>query len=69
MELITADEVATILKVPTARVYELARSGTLPSVHLGARQIRFDEEALRAWIDSGGSARPKGNGDERRDGR
>ena len=54
MKLITAQEVAAILNVPLARVYELARTKTLPSVHLGSRQLRFDEDRLHDWIASGG---------------
>lgn len=57
MNLLTATEVAQILRVSTARVYELARQRMLPALTLGQRQVRFDEAALREWIASGGSAR------------
>jgi excisionase family DNA binding protein len=50
MRLLTADEVAGILSVSTARVYELARRNALPALKLGQRQVRFDETALRNWI-------------------
>jgi excisionase family DNA binding protein len=50
MRLLTANEVANILRVSTARVYELARANSIPSITLGQRQIRFDETALRNWI-------------------
>lgn len=55
-ELITADKVAKVLRVSRQRVYELVRKGFFPRgvvVPLGERQIRFDEEALRAWIRRG----------------
>jgi excisionase family DNA binding protein len=52
MRLLTANEVANILRVSTARVYELARSKSIPSITLGQRQIRFDETALLEWIGS-----------------
>lgn len=48
--LLTADEVASILSVSTARVYELARRKAIPVLKLGERQVRFDETALRDWI-------------------
>jgi len=57
MELITAQEVAAMLKVPVARVYELARTNILPSVHLGRRQLRFDQARLREWIECGGDSK------------
>ena len=59
MRLLTAQDVSDILKVPTARVYELARSGHLPTVRLGDRQIRFDEDALRGWVARGGQGPPE----------
>ncbi len=55
MRLLTASEVSRLLQVTPARVYQLARCGSLPIVRLGLRQIRFDEVALCAWIERGGS--------------
>jgi excisionase family DNA binding protein len=55
MNLLTATEVAQILRVSKARVYELARQRMLPALTLGQRQIRFEEAALREWIAAGGS--------------
>jgi excisionase family DNA binding protein len=57
MKLLTAEEVACILQVSKARVYELVRRRAIPAITLGERQIRFDETALRAWIAEGGSTR------------
>ena len=48
--LLTAEEVAGILSVSTARVYDLARRNAIPALKLGQRQVRFDETALRNWI-------------------
>ena len=48
-----AEWAACLLAVTKARVYQLAREGVLPCVRLG-RQIRFDERALRAWVEGGG---------------
>jgi excisionase family DNA binding protein len=54
MRLLDAKEVAEILQVNTQRVYELTRQGILPSIRLGAREIRFEEERLLRWIENGG---------------
>ena len=62
MKLTTAKNGAQILGVKEGRVYEMIRTGLLPAgvvVHLG-RQIRIDEDALRAWIHAGGQALPGG---------
>lgn len=59
VRLLRVPHVARILDVSEDRVYELAREGVLPAVRLG-RQIRFDEDKLRAWIDQGGCALPGG---------
>jgi len=54
MRLLDAKEVAEILQVSLARVYELTRQGILPSVRIGPRQIRFEETRLMQWIEHGG---------------
>ena len=51
MQLVTADEVAKVLKVKKPRVYELARQNIIPSVRF-KRQVRFDLEAIEAHIRS-----------------
>ena len=55
MRLLTAEEVADILRVSTYRVYELARRQLIPFVRLGERQLRFEEAKLLEWIQRGGS--------------
>jgi predicted DNA-binding transcriptional regulator AlpA len=55
MALISAAKAAQVLGKSPARIYELARLGILPSVHIG-RSISFDEDTLRQWIASGGKA-------------
>jgi excisionase family DNA binding protein len=57
MRLLTAKQVADVLQVTLARVYEMSRENLLPTVRLG-RQVRYEEEALRNWIRAGGCARP-----------
>lgn len=45
------------LGVSVQRIYELVRKEFFPPgvvTRLGVRQIRFNEEALRGWIASGG---------------
>jgi excisionase family DNA binding protein len=54
MQLLDAKEVAQILKISIQRVYELTRLGVLPSVRIGARQIRFEQVRLLQWIENGG---------------
>jgi excisionase family DNA binding protein len=49
------------LGVSEQRIYELVRKGFFPPgvvTRLGVRQIRFNEEALRQWIASGGVPAP-----------
>lgn len=48
-ELLTADDVAERLHVPTSWVYRAAREGDLPSVRCG-RYRRFDEGDVERWI-------------------
>jgi len=55
MTLRKADYVSELLDIPKARVYELVRENILPAVRIGARQIRFDEDTLREWIERGGN--------------
>ena len=57
LNLLTAKEVAAILRVTTLRVYELARARSIPCVRIG-RQVRFPEDGLRAWIAQGGTPLP-----------
>lgn len=52
--LMTAGQVAAVLRVTPNRVYELVRSGLLPVVRLG-RQVRIDSLALDKWIATGGA--------------
>jgi excisionase family DNA binding protein len=54
MQLLRAREVALMLRVTEARVYELARRKLLPHIKLG-RQVRFSENLLREWVEHGGT--------------
>lgn len=47
--LLSVPEVARVLRVVPSHVYELARSGSLPSVRFG-KYVRVRPEALREWL-------------------
>jgi excisionase family DNA binding protein len=55
-QILIADEVAEMLRVDRQRVYELARRNAIPVIRLGERQYRFDAEAIRHWMERGGSS-------------
>jgi excisionase family DNA binding protein len=57
---LTADEVAEILRVDRKTVYEFAGRGELPCRRLG-RRILFSRRALMAWLEN---ARPRRAGRE-----
>ena len=48
-ELLTADEVAAMLRVTRAWVYSETRRGVLPHVRLG-RYVRYRRDALETWV-------------------
>jgi len=47
--LLTADEVAALLRVPRSTVYELTRSRRLPFIKVGRRTL-FVRVDLDAWV-------------------
>jgi excisionase family DNA binding protein len=47
--LMTANEVADLLGVPSSWVYEQSRRGRIPTVTLG-RYRRYRREAIEAWV-------------------
>ncbi len=55
MRLIKAKQAAEILDVRLPRLYELARLGTVPSIRLGEKTIRFSESALKEFVERGGT--------------
>ena len=54
-ELLTAKDVAKILNVKEARVFELTRQNLIPFIRLGTRQYRYSEKAIFEWIENGGN--------------
>ena len=59
MKLLIASEVAAIMSVTEARVYELARRKMIPHIRLG-RQVRFSEKVLLEWVERGGATETVG---------
>jgi len=56
-QLLTAQEVAELLKTNTQVVYRLVRSRELEAVNLGARMLRFTESSVNEFINRGGVER------------
>jgi len=56
-QLLTAQEVAELLKTNTQVVYRLVRSRELESVNLGERMLRFTESSVNEFINRGGVKR------------
>ena len=52
--LLTAKEVAEMLRIPKAHVYELARQAKIPCAHIG-RLVRFPQARILEWIERGGT--------------
>jgi len=49
--LLTVEEVAAILRRPVLVIRRDGYAGRIPgAVRLGARTLRFDAEAIRAWL-------------------
>lgn len=54
-KLLTVKDVAEILDLKPARIYELTREKKIPFVQIGERQYRYSEPALLNWIENGGN--------------
>ena len=54
-QILVADEVAELLRVDRQRIYELVRRGAIPVIRIGQRQYRFNADAIKQWIERGGS--------------
>jgi excisionase family DNA binding protein len=63
MQLLTAKQVSESLSLPLQRIYELTRNGTLPHVRI-FRQVRYSPDALRRWIEQGGTNPTSDTGDK-----
>ena len=54
-QVLTIREVAQYLRLSEAKIYELARNGTIPAVRIG-KSWRFQKELLMEWVRNGGEA-------------
>ena len=50
--LLTRDEAADILKLSPQQVLRLANKGQLPSVRLPNKEVRFDPDDIRQWVET-----------------
>lgn len=53
--LLTAEEVAALLRVERSWLYGAARNGQFPCVRVG-RYVRFRPDDVKQWIATGGRA-------------
>ena len=61
--LLTADDLAQVLKVSTRSVRRLVDEGRCPKpVHVSRRAIRWEPKAVQEWIDNGCPRCRKGPG-------
>jgi excisionase family DNA binding protein len=58
--LLTAVEVAELLAVPRTRVWSMSRRGEIPTVRIGAREVRYRPADIDAWIARRTTSRPRG---------
>jgi len=49
-EFLTADEVATFLRIPLSTVYKLTQDHKLPAFKVG-KHWRYKKQSIRDWID------------------
>ena len=49
MNLITVDELATMLQVPKSWIYDRTRNNRIPYIKIG-KYIRFDKDEIIEWI-------------------
>jgi predicted DNA-binding transcriptional regulator AlpA len=57
--LLTAEAVATMLGVPTQRVYAMSRNGEIPTVALGEKILRYRRGAVLTWLAEIESSPPR----------
>lgn len=60
MRFYTAPEVARMLKVKKAYVYELVVTGKLKALRLSERRLRIPEEALKEYLEAEYAKQEKG---------
>lgn len=50
---LTADEVASLLRVNIETIYRLARKGRMPGCRRVGRSLRFDRRVVLDWLAEG----------------
>ena len=60
MKFYTVQQIADLVQLSTARVYEAIRLGLLPAVHIG-RQVRIEEQGFQEWVRRGGQSYQHGD--------
>jgi len=60
MKFYTVQQIADLVQLSPARVYEAIRLGLLPAVHIG-RQVRIEEQGFQDWVRRGGQAYQPGD--------
>jgi excisionase family DNA binding protein len=50
--LLTAEQVAEIIRVNIAVLYQWTHRGAIPHIKISKRMIRFREEEVMEWLDS-----------------
>jgi excisionase family DNA binding protein len=58
--LMTAVQVAELLAVPKTRVWSMSGRGEIPTVRIGAHEVRYRPEDIEAWIARRTTSRPRG---------
>ena len=54
-DILTAEEVAVLMRASRNQIYAMAKDDKIPNVKLG-RLVRFPKRRLLEWIESGGCA-------------
>ena len=55
MKFYTVQQIADLVQLTPARIYEAIRQGLLPAIHIG-RQVRIEEQAFHDWVRTGGQS-------------
>jgi excisionase family DNA binding protein len=58
-ELLTAEEVATVLRTSRKAVYAMAERGQLPGIRRIGRRLLIDRDELLEWLDHNCASSPK----------
>ena len=58
-EVMTISDVAQYLRISEAKVYELARNGTIPALRIG-KSWRFQKDLLKQWVRKSAEANVTG---------